>query len=173
MFLKGTPEDQLNALQLILNRPQLIGTALVVSLITVQFNIENLTASSAFPAMPLATLSAPIVATVIFWSLQSLFVFLFPMNAKKTIRRSTWDNQYKNNEDLFMHRWGLGTLNFVGCALLTWALMQFAAPIFSALFAVVLFLLKLPVLAAVFVPVALCAGAIYAPRAIKAIRRDK
>jgi len=149
----------------------LIGTALVVSLITVHFNTENLAASSAFPSMPAALLTAPIVATSLLWSLQSLFVYLFPMHKKKTVTRSDWDNEYKGNEDEFFNRWGLGGFNFVGCALITWALMQFAAPIFSTLVAAVFFLFQVPLLLALFVPVALCAGMTYVPKALKAIRR--
>lgn len=172
MFPKGKPTDQLNALQLIINGPQVIGTTIVVSLMTVRFDLEHCTASSAFPSMPAAMLTAPLAATVLLLSLQALVVYLGPMNSQKTIQRSTWDEQYKNSEDSLRHRWGLGALNFVCCTVFTLAFMQLLPTICSALIAAVLFSFQLHVIAAIVIPVLLCAGIAYIPMLAKTLRRD-
>lgn len=174
MFPKGKDTDQLNALQLLMNWPQLVATLLFVPFISVHLNLENFAVSPAFPSMPAAMLTVPLVATVLLWSLQTLFIFLVPMRKQKTIVRGTWENEYTNNyEEEIWRRWVLGTLNFTGSALTIWALMHYGPVVVAAVVRFVLFLAQSYLLAALVVPLALFAAITYAPTLINKLRPHK
>lgn len=147
-------KDQLNALQLILNWPQLIATLIVVPIVSLRLNPENFAVSPAQSWMPIPLLLAPLLATALLWGLQALFVYWYPMQRKATIERGTWNDRYKG-EEKFWQRWALGALNFAGSAAVTWFLLQFAQVIAGFIIAVLFFVLQPYLLAAVFIPLTL------------------
>lgn len=136
MIFQGNDDDQLNALQLLMNWPQLIALMVVVPAITLRLP-ESTHVAPAYPQIPFAAVTVPLLVTVITLGLQALLVYLGPMNRQATVRRKDWEDTKPHSDDL-NNRWAGGSMAFAVSAGAAYVLLQFGQIIFNTILTTVL-----------------------------------
>jgi len=105
-------EAQINPVKGLFNVPQLVATLFFVPAIVIGVDANGF-AALAYPALPFATVTAPLIATLLLWGLQLPLLFAFASDFQWTLRREEWKGG-----------WFGGTCAFAVSLVATWFLMS-------------------------------------------------